>query len=87
VAVKALTGPEYAGQSLPITGPEALSYADMTAKIGAVIGKALRFEAFFRGSSAGAADRVECTASAGGSPPVDLSSYSGRAARNCQRHG
>jgi (4-alkanoyl-5-oxo-2,5-dihydrofuran-3-yl)methyl phosphate reductase len=46
VAVKALAAPEDAGQSLLITGPEALSYADMTAKIGAVIGKALRFEAF-----------------------------------------
>jgi (4-alkanoyl-5-oxo-2,5-dihydrofuran-3-yl)methyl phosphate reductase len=45
VAVKALTEPENAGRSLPITGPEALSYADMTAKIGAVIGKALRFQA------------------------------------------
>src|ERR1700689_545506 len=45
VAVKALTEPEYSGQSLPITGPEALSYADMTAKIGAVIGRALRFQA------------------------------------------
>jgi uncharacterized protein YbjT (DUF2867 family) len=45
VALKALTDPQYAGQSLPITGPEALSYGDMTAKIGAVIGKALRFQA------------------------------------------
>lgn len=45
VAVKALTEPEYIDQSLPITGPEALSYADMTAMIGAVIGKVLRFEA------------------------------------------
>ncbi len=45
VAVKALTAPEYAGQSLPITGPEALSYADMADKIGAAIGRALRFQA------------------------------------------
>jgi (4-alkanoyl-5-oxo-2,5-dihydrofuran-3-yl)methyl phosphate reductase len=44
VAVKALTSPEYAGQPLPITGPEALSYADMTAKIGAVIGRTLRYQ-------------------------------------------
>jgi|ERR1700722_1297152 uncharacterized protein YbjT (DUF2867 family) len=44
VAIKALTMPEYAGQSLPITGPKALSYADMTAKIGAAIGRALRFQ-------------------------------------------
>jgi uncharacterized protein YbjT (DUF2867 family) len=45
VAVKALTAPEYAGQSLPITGPEALSYADMAEKIAAAVGKALRFQA------------------------------------------
>jgi uncharacterized protein YbjT (DUF2867 family) len=44
VAIKALTMPEYIGQSLPITGPEALSYAEMTAKIGATIGRPLRFE-------------------------------------------
>ncbi len=44
VTVKVLTEPEYIGHSLPITGPEALSYADMTAKICAAIGKALRFE-------------------------------------------
>jgi (4-alkanoyl-5-oxo-2,5-dihydrofuran-3-yl)methyl phosphate reductase len=44
VAVAALTEPRYAGQSLPITGPEALSFADMTAKVGAVIGRELRFQ-------------------------------------------
>ena len=44
VAIQALTMPEYVGQSLPITGPKALSYADMTAKIGAAIGRALRFQ-------------------------------------------
>jgi uncharacterized protein YbjT (DUF2867 family) len=45
VATEALTSREYDGQSLPITGPEALSYAEMAAKIGAVIGKPVRFEA------------------------------------------
>lgn len=45
VSVTALTDPLYAGQSLPITGPEALSYADMTAKIGVAIGGELRFQA------------------------------------------
>jgi (4-alkanoyl-5-oxo-2,5-dihydrofuran-3-yl)methyl phosphate reductase len=44
VAVKALTTPEYTGESLPITGPEALSFAEATAKIGSVIGKRLAFE-------------------------------------------
>jgi (4-alkanoyl-5-oxo-2,5-dihydrofuran-3-yl)methyl phosphate reductase len=44
VAVAAMTQPQYAGQSVPITGPEALSFAEMTAKVGAVIGRKLRFE-------------------------------------------
>ena len=35
----------YAGGSLPITGPEALSYAEMTTKIAAAVGKPLRFQA------------------------------------------
>jgi uncharacterized protein YbjT (DUF2867 family) len=45
VATKALTTREYDGKSLPITGPEALSYAEMAAKIGAAIGKQVGFEA------------------------------------------
>jgi uncharacterized protein YbjT (DUF2867 family) len=44
VATKALTTREYEGESLPITGPESLSYAEMTAKISAVIGKPLTFQ-------------------------------------------
>jgi uncharacterized protein YbjT (DUF2867 family) len=45
VATSALTTREHDGASLGITGPEALSYAEMAAKIGAAIGKPLRFEA------------------------------------------
>jgi uncharacterized protein YbjT (DUF2867 family) len=45
VATKALTQQAYIGESLPVTGPEMLSYPEMLAKIGAVIGKPLRFEA------------------------------------------
>ncbi|HTU93393.1 MAG TPA: SDR family oxidoreductase [Gemmataceae bacterium] len=45
VAAKALTTGDYTGESLPITGPEALSYAEMTAKISAAIGKPLDFQA------------------------------------------
>ena len=45
VATEALTSRKYDGQALPITGPEALSYAQMAGKIGAVIGKPVRFEA------------------------------------------
>jgi uncharacterized protein YbjT (DUF2867 family) len=44
VATKALVTREHEGESLPITGPEALSYAEMTAKIGAAIGKPLTFQ-------------------------------------------
>ena len=42
VAIEALTSEAYRGKSLPITGPEALSYAQMAAKIGAAIGKPIQ---------------------------------------------
>jgi len=45
VATEVLTRRQYDGASLPISGPEALSYAGMTAKIGVAIGKPLRFQA------------------------------------------
>jgi uncharacterized protein YbjT (DUF2867 family) len=44
IAVKALTQQSYIGESLPVTGPEMLSYPEMLAKISAVIGKTLRYE-------------------------------------------
>jgi (4-alkanoyl-5-oxo-2,5-dihydrofuran-3-yl)methyl phosphate reductase len=44
VATEVLMTRAYDGRSLPITGPEALSYAEMTAKIATAIGKALRFQ-------------------------------------------
>jgi uncharacterized protein YbjT (DUF2867 family) len=44
VATKALTTREYDGVSLPITGPEALSYAEMAAKIGKAIGRPVGFQ-------------------------------------------
>jgi len=43
VAAAALTSREYDGMSLPITGPEALSYREMADRIGAIIGRKLRF--------------------------------------------
>ena len=43
IATRALPSREYDGMSLPITGPEALSYAEMAEKIGAAIGKELTF--------------------------------------------
>ena len=44
VATKVLTTGEYVGESLPITGPEALNFAEVTASIGAEIGKSLTFQ-------------------------------------------
>ncbi|HEY0467772.1 MAG TPA: SDR family oxidoreductase [Polyangiaceae bacterium] len=41
VAITALTEREHGPESLPITGPEALSYAGMTQKISAALGKPL----------------------------------------------
>ncbi len=44
VVVKALTTHAYVGESLPITGPEALTFAEVAARIGAAIGKPVRFQ-------------------------------------------
>lgn len=44
VATTVLTTREYVGESLPITGPEALNFAEVTAKLGAAIGRQLRFQ-------------------------------------------
>lgn len=44
VATEALTSSKYDGKSLPITGPEAITFAEVTGKIGAAIGKQLTFQ-------------------------------------------
>ncbi|RWF50158.1 MAG: SDR family oxidoreductase [Mesorhizobium sp.] len=44
VATASLTIRDYDGQALVITGPEALSYGEMTDTIGRAIGKPVRFE-------------------------------------------
>ena len=44
VATKALTTRDFDGESLPITGPQALNFAEATAIIGAAIGKSLSFQ-------------------------------------------
>jgi uncharacterized protein YbjT (DUF2867 family) len=44
VVTNALITREYDGESLPITGPVALSFGDVTARIGSAIGKPLRFQ-------------------------------------------
>lgn len=51
VVIKALMMREYDGKSLTITGPEALSFAEATKKIGTAIGKHLRFEAISDGEA------------------------------------
>ena len=43
VATKALTTRDYDGQSLPITGPVALNFAEVTEKIGSAIGRKLSY--------------------------------------------
>ena len=43
VSILALTTGNYEGQSLPITGPDALTFGEVTARIGAAIGKSLTF--------------------------------------------
>jgi uncharacterized protein YbjT (DUF2867 family) len=45
VVTKTLTEQSFVGQSVPITGPEALSFPEVTARIGAAIGKSLKFVA------------------------------------------
>jgi (4-alkanoyl-5-oxo-2,5-dihydrofuran-3-yl)methyl phosphate reductase len=45
VSAKALITREYEGQAISITGPEALTFAGATAKIGSAIGKQLTFQA------------------------------------------
>jgi uncharacterized protein YbjT (DUF2867 family) len=44
IAVIALTSCAYDGESLAITGPEALCFAEVTARIGAAIGRSLTFQ-------------------------------------------
>jgi uncharacterized protein YbjT (DUF2867 family) len=44
VSVEALLSEEYTGRSLPITGPRALTFGEVTAAIAAAIGKPLRYQ-------------------------------------------
>lgn len=44
VATEVLISHNYEGQSLPITGPEALTFAEATTRIGAAIGRQLTFQ-------------------------------------------
>jgi uncharacterized protein YbjT (DUF2867 family) len=44
VVVAALTSPQYRGRSLPITGPEALSFSDIARRIGVAIRKPILYQ-------------------------------------------
>jgi uncharacterized protein YbjT (DUF2867 family) len=44
VAVKAFTTRAHEGEALVITGPQVLTYGEMASRIGAAIGKTIRFE-------------------------------------------
>jgi (4-alkanoyl-5-oxo-2,5-dihydrofuran-3-yl)methyl phosphate reductase len=44
VATEVLTAQEYEGKSLPITGPAALTFAEVTDQIGSALGKQLTFQ-------------------------------------------
>jgi uncharacterized protein YbjT (DUF2867 family) len=44
VSVRALVEDEYIGQALPLTGPEPLSFRDVTSMIAAAVGRPLRYE-------------------------------------------
>lgn len=45
VAVRVMTSSEFVGESLPLTGPETLSFEEITERIGGAVGRTLRFEA------------------------------------------
>lgn len=68
VVVKALTTPGYEGEAVPITGPESLTFAEATAKIGAAIGKKLLFHPI---SDEQARQRYSET----GAPPEDVEAH------------
>jgi (4-alkanoyl-5-oxo-2,5-dihydrofuran-3-yl)methyl phosphate reductase len=44
VATEAIADPKFVGAWLPLTGPRALSYAEMARRIGTIIGRQIRFE-------------------------------------------
>lgn len=69
IATRALTTGEHEGESLAITGPEALSFAEIVAKIGAAIGRPIRFEAI---SDREAGRRYAATA---GAPPAETEAH------------
>lgn len=68
VATVALAAQEYEGAALPISGPEALSYGQMAAKIGAAIGRSLVYQAV-------SDDDVRRQQTAWGEPPAMVEAH------------
>ncbi len=68
VTVEALTSGKFLGESLTITGPEPLSYAEMTAKIGSAMGKTIRFEPISE-------DQVRLRMEQDGDSPADIEAH------------
>jgi uncharacterized protein YbjT (DUF2867 family) len=58
VSVKALMHDQYVGEALPITGPESLSFRDVTSVLAAAIEKPLRYEVISDGEARTRYDRV-----------------------------
>jgi uncharacterized protein YbjT (DUF2867 family) len=69
VAADILRTGSHLGESLPLTGPEALSFRDVTIKIGAAIGKLLRYQPI---SDDEAGRRY---AAASGAPPAEAEAH------------
>jgi uncharacterized protein YbjT (DUF2867 family) len=68
VATTALTARDYIGQSLPVTGPEALTFSEITTKIGAAIGTPLVYQPI---SDEEAAQRFSAT----GASPEEVAAH------------
>jgi uncharacterized protein YbjT (DUF2867 family) len=68
VTVEALASDQFRGRSLTITGPEPLSYAQMATKIGAAIGRTIRFEPISE-------DQVRLRMEQDGDSPADIEAH------------
>ena len=68
VVIEALSSTKFHGRSLGITGPEALSYPEMAAKIGSAIGRRIRFEPI-------AEDDVRCTMARSGDSHAEIEAH------------
>ena len=68
VATCALVTADHVGESLSITGPEALSYAEMSAKIGAAVGKRITYESLTE-------DEARRLQAGWGDPPVVVDAH------------